>query len=99
MDHLSSLKIEKDEDKYTLKILKLNLPLHPPKLFRTTHRYCQFCNESMPSYKDYERCNYCYRISGKFNISDKSDSIEDEEHKNNKDNNVDDEDHKNNKDK
>ena len=48
----------------------LNMPLELPKLFRTTHRFCQYCFKSMPSYADYEKCNYCHRISGKYKISD-----------------------------
>ena len=52
--------IEKNEN---MKMIKI------PKLFRSTHRYCQYCFNTMPSYKDFERCNYCDRISDKYVIS------------------------------
>ena len=72
MDNLNLIK--KNRDEKDLKKLKIYIlkktPKSPPKLCRSTHRYCQFCNMSMPSYKDYEKCNYCDRISGKYKISD-----------------------------
>ena len=43
-----------------------NKSLEIPKLVRSTHRYCQFCENTMPSYKDFERCAYCNIKSGIF---------------------------------
>ena len=42
--------------------------LEIPKLVRSTHRYCQYCFNTMPSYKDFEKCNFCYKISNKYEI-------------------------------
>lgn len=45
---------------------QLSFGLQPPKLVRSTHRFCQFCENTMPSYEDCERCAYCNIISGKY---------------------------------
>lgn len=58
--------LKQENSKNMSKSSHCNKFIEIPKLVRSTHRYCQFCENTMPSYKDFEICAYCNIKSGIF---------------------------------